>query len=303
MEFLPPVLLFISLLLALLAGYPVALTLAGVALLAAAIGSALGVFDGVFLHAFPNRIFGLMQNQTLVAIPAFIFMGAMLERSKIAEELLLAMERLLGRQRNGLPIAVMLVGALLAASTGIVGATVVTMGLLSMPSFLRRGYSPALASGTICAAGTLGQIIPPSIALVLLADVLSNANQQAQISQGVFSPEAVSVGDLFAGALLPGLSLVVLYCLYIYLRSIWKPQVISINNTDEEGETWSIGGFLLLLGMPLVLIFLVLGSILFGIASPTEAAAVGGRHGLRELLARRRRWGASGRVGGASRAL
>lgn len=272
MTFLAPLLLFAGLLGALLLGYPVALTLAGVSLLAAGLGSLLGVFDPVFLQAFPNRIFGLMQNQTLVAIPAFVFMGAMLERSRLAEDLLLSMEQLLGQQRSGLPIAVMLVGALLAASTGIVGATVVTMGLLAMPSMLQRGYTPSIASGTICAAGTLGQIIPPSIALVLLADVLSNANQQAQLSQGIFSPETVSVGDLFAGALVPGLTLVILYCIYIYSHGLRNPRSVEQQTSVDAPGTKQL---LILLGMPVTLILLVLGSILFGVASPTEAAAVG----------------------------
>lgn len=268
-EFLPPLLLFIGLLLALLAGYPVALTLAGVSLLVAAIGSVFGVFDTVFLNAFPSRVFGLMQNQTLVAIPAFVFMGSMLERSKLAEDLLLSMEQLLGSARGGLAVSVMLVGALLAASTGIVGATVVTMGLLALPSMLQRGYEPGLAAGSICAAGTLGQIIPPSIALVLLGDVLANAYQQAQIDLGVFSPDAVSVGDLFAGAMVPGLLLVLLYCLYILFFTRKLPE------QKDKTENPPIGQLFKLLIAPLFLIVLVLGSILFGVASPTEASAVG----------------------------
>lgn len=269
-EFLPPLLLFLALLAALMAGYPVAFTLAGVSLLAAAVGSLAGVFDSAFLNAFPNRVFGLMLNQTLVAVPAFVFMGSMLERSKLAEELLLTMEQVLGNARSGLALAVLIVGALLAASTGIVGATVVTMGLLALPSMLQRGYSAELASGSICAAGTLGQIIPPSIALVLLGDVLANAYQQAQISQGVFSPETVSVGDLFAGALVPGVLLVVLYCVYVMLFG-------TAHQADgrSKPERPSAVQVLQLLAAPLLLIVLVLGSILFGIASPTEAAAVG----------------------------
>lgn len=268
-EFLPPLLLFIALLGALMLGYPVAFTLAGVSLLAAGIGSLFGVFDVTFLNAFPNRVFGLMLNQTLVAVPAFVFMGSMLERSKLAEELLQTMEQMLGNIRSGLALSVMLVGALLAASTGIVGATVVTMGLLALPSMLQRGYSPELSAGSICAAGTLGQIIPPSIALVLLGDVLANAYQQAQISQGIFSPETVSVGDLFAGALIPGVVLVILYCLYVMLFGGKKL------NTGEVKDKPSVVQVIKLLAAPLLLIVLVLGSILFGIASPTEAAAVG----------------------------
>jgi len=210
-----------------------------------------------------------MLNQTLVAVPAFVFMGSMLERSKLAEELLLTMEQLLGGVRSGLALSVMIVGALLAASTGIVGATVVTMGLLALPSMLQRGYKPELAAGSICAAGTLGQIIPPSIALVLLGDVLANAYQQAQIKQGIFSPDTVSVGDLFAGALVPGLLLVLLYCLYVMVFANKLPKA---KDDKPQPSTLQV---IKLLAAPLLLIVLVLGSILFGIASPTEAASVG----------------------------
>ncbi|MFT6490500.1 MAG: tripartite ATP-independent transporter DctM subunit, partial [Parvibaculaceae bacterium] len=191
----------------LLSGYPVAFTLAGVALTFAMIGIGLDVFEFRDLLVIPNRIFGTMTNEVLIAVPLFIFMGTMLERSKVAEELLENMGRLFGSLRGGLGISVTIVGALLAASTGIVGATVVTMGLLSLPTMLRRGYDPALATGSIAAAGTLGQIIPPSIVLVLLGDQLSNAYQQAQLEMGIFNPKTMSVGDLFAGALIPGLML------------------------------------------------------------------------------------------------
>jgi len=283
-EALPPLLLFAGLLLALMAGYPVAFTLAGVSLLAAGLGILTGTFDAVFLSALPNRLYGLMINQTLVAVPAFVFMGSMLERSGLAEELLLSMEALLGNTRNGLSLAVIVVGALLAASTGIVGATVVTMGMLALPSMLQRGYSPRLAAGSICAAGTLGQIIPPSIALVLLGDVLANAYQQAQISSGVFNTQTVSVGDLFAGALIPGLLLVLLYIVYAVLLA---PKVSGHMPAghDAAGNAHSasskpaskpgMGSLLLTLLAPLLLIVLVLGSIFMGVATPTEAAAVG----------------------------
>jgi tripartite ATP-independent transporter DctM subunit len=182
----------------LLAGYPVAFTLGGVALAVAGAGALFGVFDAAYLAAMPSRVFGVMSNETLVAVPLFVFMGVMLERSRLAEELLETLSELMGPLRGGLAMAVTLVGMLLAASTGIVGATVVKMGLLSLPAMLRRGYDPAVASGTICASGTLGQIIPPSIVLVLLGDVVSSAYQQSQLRQGIFQPEAVSVGDLFA---------------------------------------------------------------------------------------------------------
>ena len=283
-EALPPLLLFVGLLLALMAGYPVAFTLAGVSLLAAGVGILTGTFDAVFLSALPNRLYGLMINQTLVAVPAFVFMGSMLERSGLAEELLLSMEALLGNTRNGLSLAVIVVGALLAASTGIVGATVVTMGMLALPSMLQRGYSPRLAAGSICAAGTLGQIIPPSIALVLLGDVLANAYQQAQISSGVFNTQTVSVGDLFAGALIPGLLLVLLYIVYAVLLA---PKVSghmpaghdaagnAHSASSKPASKPSMGSLLLTLLAPLLLIVLVLGSIFMGVATPTEAAAVG----------------------------
>ena len=187
----------------LMLGFPVALTLGGTALAFAALGTLLDVFDAGYLSALPARIFGTMNNETLMAVPLFILMGNTLERARIAEELLTNMARLFGRRPGGLGIAVIVVGALLAASTGIVGATVVTMGLLSLPSMLRAGYNPALAAGTICATGTLGQIIPPSIALVLLGDIMSSAYTKAQLDMGVVNTSTVYVGDLFSGALIP----------------------------------------------------------------------------------------------------
>ena len=204
-------LMFAAVFLFLLLGYPVALTLGGTALLAALIGIITDTFEPSFLLAAPNRLFGIITNQTLIAVPLFILMGVILERSRTAERLLDAMSRLFGSLPGGLGISVTVVGMLMAASTGIVGATVVTMGLMSLPSMLKANYNPVLATGTICATGTLGQIIPPSIALVLLGDVLSNAYQQAQLNQGIFNPKTVSVGDLFAGAVLPGLVLVGMY--------------------------------------------------------------------------------------------
>ncbi len=266
--------LFLAVGLALMAGYPVAFTLAGVALLFAALGSLTGTFDPVFLEAFPNRVYGIMTNETLIAVPVFVFMGVMLERSRLAEQLLQSLAQMMRRMPGGLGIAVVLVGAMMAASTGIVGATVVTMGLISLPTMLKKGYDPAVSTGTICAAGTLGQIIPPSIVLVMLADVLSNAYQQAQLRMGSYSPETVSVGELFAGALLPGLVLVGLYLLYLVVLARLRPGLMP-PDTAGEGETVSAGRLLLLAAGPLLLIVAVLGSILGGIATPTEAAAVG----------------------------
>lgn len=263
----------------LLLGYPVALSLAGTALLFAGAGIALGEFEASFLGALPNRLFGVVNNQTLLAVPLFVFMGAMLERSKIAENLLNAMSLLFGRFHGGLGISVTLVGMLLAASTGIVGATVVTMGLLSLPTMLKRGYDPKFSTGIICATGTLGQIIPPSIALVLLGDVLSSAYQQAQLNMGIFSPETVSVGDLFAGAVIPGLILVVLYIGYCVFIALTKPDSVpKICRDDIAGLDQSQSFVNLLFSAlvpPLLLMAAVLGSILGGFATPTEAAGVG----------------------------
>jgi tripartite ATP-independent transporter DctM subunit len=271
MEYLS-LLMFLAVCLVLLLGYPVAYSLAGTALIFAGIGAFLGVFDTSYLQAVPSRLFGIVSNQTLIAVPLFVFMGIMLEKSRVAEDLLLAMEQVLGRLKSGLAISVVLVGMLLAASTGIVGATVVTMGLLSLPTMLKKGYSPSFACGAICATGTLGQIIPPSIALVLLGDVLSGAFQQAQLSMGIFSPRSVSVGDLFVGALVPGFLLVAMYLLYVLIfaaRQINQP----LEQSDQAPI--SVSALFAALFPPLLLIVMVLGSILAGFATPTEAAGVG----------------------------
>jgi tripartite ATP-independent transporter DctM subunit len=274
MTALIPLALFIAVGAALMAGFPVAFTLAGVALLFAGIGVLSGSFDPSFLEAFPNRVYGIMTNETLIAVPVFVFMGVMLERSKLADQLLQSLAQAMWRVPGGLGIAVMLVGALMAASTGIVGATVVTMGLLSLPTMLRHRYQPAIATGAICAAGTLGQIIPPSIVLILLADVLANAYQQAQVSAGNFSPKTISVGELFAGALLPGLALVLLYMVYLLVLAILRPE--HMPQADQTvTEKVSLLRLLGLMAGPLLLIVAVLGSILKGVATPTEAASVG----------------------------
>ncbi len=265
-------LLFLTVIALLLAGFPVAFSLGGTALLFAFVGVIGGGFEAPFLSGLPSRIFGIMSNETLVAVPLFVFMGVTLERARIAEELLETLSSLFGSLRGGLGISVTLVGMLLAASTGIVGATVVTMGLLSLPTMLKRGYSAEGATGTICASGTLGQIIPPSIILVMLGDVMSSAYQQAQLSQGIFSPKTVSVGDLFAGALLPGLLLVLFYIAYLIVVALLRPSAMPVHTGDESASVGKVIGALF---PPLILIFAVLGSILGGLATPTEAAGVG----------------------------
>ena len=302
MEALAPILLFVLIFGLLLLGYPVALTLAGGAFLFALVGAGGGFFDLGVMNFLPARIFGILTNQTLIAVPLFVFMGVVLEKTRIAERLLEALSQLLGALPGGLGLGVVLVGALMAASTGIVGATVVTLGLMALPNLLRQGYEPGLATGAISATGTLGQIIPPSIALVLLGDVLSNAYSQAQLAQGVFAPKTVSIGDLFAGALLPGLVLVGLYAIYLVTLAVLQPnrapstarpqpayppplqpqQANAVGRPASsrpapaprrrESKLWALTKALI---APLSLILAVLGSILGGLATPTEAAGVG----------------------------
>ncbi len=283
-----PIFMFLGVFAALLAGYPVALTLAGVALLFALGGMAGGTFDGRDLGFLPGRLYGIITNPTLIAVPLFVFMGVMMEKTRIAENLLSSLSRLLAGTPGGLSFAVILVGMLMAASTGIVGATVVTLGLMSLPTMLRDRYDPAFATGTISATGTLGQIIPPSIALVLLGEVLSNAYQQAQLNQGIFAPDTVSVGDLFAGAVVPGLLLVGLYLAYTMMVAFLRPGVApaartvagaasdsaadAVRDAVRDASAWGLAGGLL---PPMLLIVAVLGSILAGYATPTEAAGVG----------------------------
>ena len=269
------VLLFLAVIVVLLAGYPVAFTLAGTAILFAVIGLLTGNFEAGYLSALPSRLFGIMTNETLIAVPLFIFMGITLERAKIAEDLLETLSSLFGSYRGGLGLAVILVGMLLAASTGIVGATVVTMGLLSLPTMLKRGYDPALSTGVISASGTLGQIIPPSIVLVLLGDVLSSAYQQSQLEQGIFSTKTVSVGDLFAGAVIPGVLLVGCYMLYLIVLSFAKPETMPLGEKSTAQGFALVKKVFLVLLPPLFLIVAVLGSIIAGVATITEAAGVG----------------------------
>ena len=264
-------LMFLAVFVFLLLGYPVALTLAGTSLIAAGFGVLFGFFDAAFLYALPSRLYGIMTNQTLIAVPLFVLMGVILERSRIAEDLLDAMTRAFGRVPGGLGLAVCLVGMMMAASTGIVGATVVTMGLMALPTMLKAGYHPALATGTICATGTLGQIIPPSIALVLLGDVIASGYQQAQLSLGIFNPKSISVGDLFAGAIFPGLLLVALYSLYILGIGLLRPSLAPPADLPRVPVKQLLSSAV----PPLLLIGLVLGAIIVGAATPTEAAGVG----------------------------
>ena len=267
-----PLLLFLFVIFTLMLGYPVAFTLSGVSIIFALVCSTFNYFDISILYALPSRIFGILTNETLVAIPIFIFMGITLEKSKIAEKLLESMSALFSSIKGGLGISVIIVGALLAASTGIVGATVVTMGLLSLPSMLKQKYDKKIATGTILASGTLGQIIPPSIVLILLGDVISSSYQEAQNMQGIFSQESVSVGDLFAGAIFPGFILVGFYILFILFVSYFREDLIPKNVIKEKLNFKKI---LLSLYAPLFLILIVLGTIILGIATPTEASSFG----------------------------
>ncbi|MFV0514399.1 MAG: TRAP transporter large permease subunit [Jhaorihella sp.] len=259
----------------LLLGFPVAFTLAGVSLMFGLAGMWFGVFDPSNFGSLPNRYIGFMTNEVLVAVPLFIFMGVMLERSNIAEQLLMTMGKLFGSLRGGLGISVIIVGALLAASTGVVGATVVTMGLISLPAMLRAGYNPKLATGVICASGTLGQIVPPSTVLIFMGDMLSGINSQVQMAKGNFAPVPVSVGDLFAGALLPGFLLVGLYLAYTIFKAVADPASCPAVPVPPEESGNLLREVLTALVPPLLLILAVLGSILGGIATPTEAASVG----------------------------
>jgi tripartite ATP-independent transporter DctM subunit len=271
------ILMVVAVVAALMAGYPVALTLAGVSLVFAVLGNALGVMSFAILGALPQRIFGVMTNEVLLAIPLFIFMGVMLERSRIAEDLLETMGRLFGTLRGGLGISAVIVGTLLAAAKGVVGATTVTMGLIMLPAMLRFGYDPRLAAGTVAATATLAQIFPPATVLVLLGDQLGNAYQAAQLSKGIFAPRSLTVSDLFAGALAPGFALVALYLLFLIAVAVFWPKSSPALPADPKAPR----GFAFarrlaeVLVAPLLLIAAVLGSILGGIATPTEAASIG----------------------------
>ena len=267
-------LLFSTSAIMLLFGFPVALTLAGVAIFFAILGHFLGMFPIVILGVIPNRIFSTLTNETLIAVPLFIFMGNMLDKSGIANSLLENLGKLWGASRGGLAYSVLFVGMLMAASTGIVGATVVTMGILSLPLMIKWNYDKTISSGIICASGTLGQIIPPSIVLVLLADILQGANESAAQISGNLAPDPVSSIDLFAGAIIPGILLVFLYGGWIFIFSILKPNGLK-SPENQKNKNYNFFKIIKPITTPLILIFIVLGSILSGIATPTESAALG----------------------------
>ena len=266
-----PLLLLVLICSALLLGYPVAFTLSGVSILFAMICIPLGIFDESILKSIPLRIFGIMNNVTLLAVPLFIFMGTILERSGIAAKMLANMALVFKNIRGGLSISIIAVGALLAASTGIVGATVVTMGLMSLPVLVQQGYKKDFSSGLVASTGTLGQIIPPSIALVLLGDVMSNAYQRAQNNMGIFSQKTVTVGDLFIGAIIPGIMICLGYLFYTLYQNYKNLNILF----EPNAKNAPVSEILKTLALPLILIMLVLGSIIAGIATPTEASAIG----------------------------
>jgi tripartite ATP-independent transporter DctM subunit len=266
-----PLLLLIIICSALLIGYPVAFTLAGISILFALICIPFGIFDPTIFKSIPIRIFGIMNNITLLAVPLFIFMGTVLEKSGIAAKMLENMAAAFKKTKGGLSISIIVVGALLAASTGIVGATVVTMGLMSLPILINQGYEKSFSAGLVASTGTLGQIIPPSIALVLLGDVMSNAYQRAQNDMGIFSQQTVTVGDLFIGAIVPGILICIGYLIYTLYKN---SNNLDLKDTSTELTIDKVELFKTL-ALPIVLIFLVLGSIFAGIATPTEAAAIG----------------------------
>ncbi len=289
------VLLVVAVCVTLMAGYPVALTLGGISLAFAALGHLTGAMSFAILGALPQRIFGVMTNEVLLAIPLFIFMGVMLERSRIAEDLLETMGRSFGTLRGGLGLSVVIVGTLLAAAKGVVGATTVTMGLIVLPAMLRFGYDPRLAAGTVAATATLAQIFPPATVLVLLGDQLSNSYRAAQLSQGIFAPQSVTVSDLFAAAIVPGFALVAFYMLYLVGVAVFFPKAAPAIPPDPKAPRGLALARRLVevLVAPLLLIAAVLGSILGGIATPTEAASIGAvgamllaalKSGLKDLL-------------------
>ncbi len=267
--------LFVGVFGVLLGGFPVVFSLAGVAIGFAALGSFTGDFTWAILSSLPGRLVSIMTDDTLVAVPLFVFMGVVLEKSQLAEDLLITMGQLFGDLRGGLGISVILVGALLAASTGIVGATVITMGLISLPAMMKAKYDQKLASGIICASGTLAQLIPPSTVLILLGIMLQNANTQANLRMGKFGGNVVSGTDLFAAAMLPGLLLVLLYIAFVVYKALTKPETCPAIEMSEAERANRFKRVLVAAVPTLLLILIVLGSILCGLATATESAALG----------------------------
>jgi TRAP-type mannitol/chloroaromatic compound transport system permease large subunit len=268
------VLLFVGI----LSGAPVSFVLIGVPAVVAFLGGLTGSFDLAFVDAFPSRAFGMLTNPVFLSVPLFVIMGGLLEKSDIAKRMMLTAGALFGQRRGGMAYAVIIVGALLAASTGVIGATIFMLGMIALPAMLEAKYSPRLAAGVICSSGSLGQIIPPSILLILLADQISSAYQAGRRKAGDFAPDPVSVGDLFAGALLPGLLLVGLYLAYVFVMSVFRPETcppITTERSDDGFGKMDRAEVVKALVLPLTLILLVLGSILGGIATPSESAALG----------------------------
>ena len=260
---------------ALMAGYPVALTLGGVSLACAALGHMFGLMGFGILGALPQRIYGVLTNEVLLAVPLFVFMGVMLERAGVAEDLLETMGRLFGPLRGGLGISAVIVGTLLAAAKGVVGATTVTLGLIILPTMVRFGYNKRLAAGTVAATSTLAQIFPPATVLILLGDQLGNSYQAAQLAKGIFAPRSLTVSDLFAGALVPAFALVALYLLFLIAVAFIKPEASPALPREEKSGSALAVRLVAALVAPLALIFAVLGSILGGVATPTEAGSIG----------------------------
>lgn len=266
-------LMFGAMICAILIGYPIVFTIAGVGFAFGMIGHLLGAFDLTYFNALPLRYWGILTNEVMVAVPLFIFMGVMLEKSGVAEDLLTTIGEMFGRVNGGLAFAVLFVGSVLAASTGIVGATVTTMGLISLPAMIKAGYDRKLSSGLICATGSLAQILPPSTVLVFLAVIMQTANSQVQLAKGNFMPQTLSVGDLFAAAFIPGLLLAVLYTLWIIFTVIVSPRKLPSTVLSRSPGLYK--RVVIALVPTVLLIVAVLGSIVAGVASPTEAASVG----------------------------
>ncbi|RLK51514.1 tripartite ATP-independent transporter DctM subunit [Alkalispirillum mobile] len=276
LEVFLPLGLFVGVIVLTMLGYPVALTLPGTAIIFALVASQFGLFDLSYFGALPTRYWGVLTNEILIAVPLFVFMGVMLQRSKIADALLETMGSLFGSRSGGLALSTIFVAALLAASTGIVGATVITMGLISLPAMMKAGYDNRLSTGLICASGSLAQVIPPSTVLIFLAVILQGAYSEAQMAQGNFAPDTFSVGDIFAGALIPSLLIAGLYSVWVAFIAFFRPEAAPpLPRAELQYDSVVYKRAVNNIAPALLLIFAVLGSIIGGIATPTESAAVG----------------------------